>query len=112
MDGNDETYPAQLIVDYIQDLIFSPIDEKGLRINPPPTPTSSTKDYLYKIKTVDIALTVRSTKDFFRSSKLRKFFALSDATRDGSGSNTKSRTDKFLRETMIVSAHVRNLGLQ
>jgi len=111
-DGNDETYPEQLIVDYIQDLIFSPIDEKGLRINPPPTPTSSTKDYLYKIKTVDIALTVRSTKDFFRSSKLRKFFALSDATRDGSGSNTKSRTDKFLRETMIVSAHVRNLGLQ
>jgi|TARA_B100001079_G_scaffold261991_1_gene263681 type II secretory pathway component PulJ len=111
-DGNDETYPEQLIVDYIQDLIFSPTDEKGERIDPPPTPTNSTKDKLYSIKTVDIALTVRSQKDFFRSSKLRKFFALSDSTRDGSGTNTKSRTDKFLRETIVISAHVRNLGLQ
>ena len=28
-DGNDATYPSQLIVDYIVDLIFNPIDETG-----------------------------------------------------------------------------------
>ena len=36
-------------------------------INPPPTPTNVNKDLIYKIKTVDIALTVRSTKNFFRN---------------------------------------------
>jgi len=111
-DGDSRTFGDELIVDYIQDLIFNAIDEEGLLINPPPTPSNSKKDYLYKIKTVDIALNVRSTKEFFRAAKLRKFFALGDTTRDGSGSNTKAKTDKFLRETIVVSAHARNLGLQ
>ena len=61
---------------------------------------------------VDIALNVLSTKEFYRSAKLRQFFALGDTTRDGSGSNTKAKTDKYLRETIVVSAHARNLGLQ
>ena len=111
-DGDSRTFGDELIVDYIQDLIFNAIDEEGLLINPPPTPSNSKKDYLYKIKTVDIALNVRSTKEFFRAAKLRKFFALGDTTRDGSGSNTKAKTDKFLRETIVVSAHARNLGLE
>ena len=111
-DGDSRTFGDELIVDYIQDLIFNAIDEEGLLINPPPTPSNSKKDYLYKIKTVDIALNVRSTKEFFRAAKLRKFFALGDTTRDGSGSNTKAKTDKYLRETIVVSAHARNLGMQ
>ena len=112
VDGDSRTFKEEIIVDYVQDLIFNAIDEKGLIISPPPTPTNAKKDFLYKIKTVDIALNVRSTKEFFRTAKLRKFFALGDTTRDGSGSNTKSKTDKYLRETIVVSAHARNLGLQ
>ena len=112
MDNDSRTFENELIVDYVQDLIFNAIDEEGLLISPPPTPSNAKKDYLYKIKTVDIALNVRSTKEFFRNKKLRKFFALGDSTRDGSGSNTKAKNDKFLRETIVVSAHVRNLGLQ
>ena len=105
-DGNDATYPSQLIVDYIVDLIFNPIDETGVLINPPPTPTNSNKDKLYKIKTIDIAMTVRSTKDFFRTSKVRKVLAMIDKKRD------KSKTDKYLRDTIVVTAHARNLGLE
>tara|TARA_B100001250_G_C19761962_1_gene772893 strand:- start:90 stop:920 length:831 start_codon:yes stop_codon:yes gene_type:complete len=105
-DNNDETYPRQLIVDYVQDLIFNPLDDNGLLIKPPPNASNSNKDKIYKIKTVDIALTVRSTKDFFKSSRLRKIFALADTTRD------KKRTDKILRESIIVTAHARNLGMQ
>jgi len=112
LDSDSRTFKEEIIVDYIQDLIFNAIDEKGLIISPPPTPTNAKKDFLYKIKTVDIALNVRSTKEFFRAAKLRKFFALGDTTRDGSGSNTKAKTDKYLRETIVVSAHARNLGLQ
>ena len=104
-DGNDNTYEPEIIVDYISDLVFNPIDEKGLLIKPAPTPTNSTKDKLYKIKTVDIALTVRSTKDFFRNSKLRQILAMTDGTR-----NIK-KTDKFLRDTIVVTAHARNVGL-
>ena len=111
-DKDSRTFENELIVDYVQDLIFNAIDEEGLLISPPPTPSNAKKDYLYKIKTVDIALNVRSTKEFFRNKKLRKFFALGDSTRDGSGSNTKAKNDKFLRETIVVSAHLRNLGLQ
>ena len=112
IDNDSRTYEDEIIVDYVQDLIFNAIDDKGLLISPPPTPTNTKKDFLYKIKTVDIALNVRSTKEFFRVAKIRSFFALGDANRDGSGSKTKAKTDKFLRETIVVSAHARNLGLQ
>ena len=68
-DSNPKTYGPSLVTDYVSDLVFNAIDDKGLLIKPPPTPTNATRDKLYKIKTIDIALTVRSTKDFFRTSK-------------------------------------------
>ena len=104
-DGSDNTYESEIVVDYISDLVFNPIDETGLLINPPPTPTNATKDKLYKIKTIDIALTVRSSKNFFRDSKLRLIKAMTDSNRN------ISKNDKFLRDTIVVTAHARNLGL-
>ncbi len=105
-DNNDKTYDDQLVVDYVVDMIFNPVDEKGKLINPPPSPTNINKDLLYKIKTVDIGITVRSTKDFFRNSKIRNVLALMDTKRN------KRKTDKYLRDTIIVTAHARNLGAQ
>ena len=96
----------QLIADYIEDLVFIPIDEEGKIINPPPTPTNATKSKLYKIKTIDIALTVRSTKNFFRNIKARFQETLNDQTRK------KVKTDRYLRESIVVTAHARNLGMQ
>ena len=105
-DGVDATYKKQLIADYIEDLVFIPIDEEGKIINPPPTPTNATKSKLYKIKTIDIALTVRSTKNFFRNIKARFQETLNDQTRK------KVKTDRYLRESIVVTAHARNLGMQ
>ena len=105
-DGDSKTYGEEIVLDYVSDLVFNAIDENGLLINPPPTPTNSTKDKLYAIKTIDIALTVRSSKPFFRNAKLRKVLAMMD------GSRTKSNNDKYLRESIIVTANARNLGLQ
>ena len=105
-DGDSKTYGEEVVLDYVSDLVFNAIDENGLLINPPPTPTNSTKDKLYAIKTIDIALTVRSSKPFFRNAKLRKVLAMMD------GSRTKSNNDKYLRESIIVTANARNLGLQ
>ena len=104
-DGNNATYEKQLIADYIDDLVFLPIDDEGKLIDPPPTVNNATKDKLYKIKTIDIALTVRSTKDFYKTSKIREILAMTDASR-----NIK-KTDKFLRDTIVVTAHARNIGL-
>ena len=89
----------------MQDLIFNAVDENGKLIKPPPSQTQN-KDKIYKIKTVDIGLTVRSTQEFFRNEKIRKIFALND------GARKISKNDRYLRDTIIVTAHARNLGLQ
>ncbi len=112
LDGDNRTYNDQLVEDYIEDLIFNAVDDKGLVIKPPPTPKNSTRDKLYKIKTVDILLNVRSKKEFYRRADLRDFFGLGDTTRDGTGKNLKAKADRYLRDTIVVSAHARNLGLQ
>ena len=103
-DGNDATYEKQLVADYIEDLVFLPIDDEGKLINPPPTTNNATKDKLYKIKTVDIALSIRSTKKFYRSDKDRTKLTLNNPLRK------KIRNDKYFRETIVVTAHARNMG--
>ncbi len=103
-DGNNATYEKQLVADYIEDLVFLPIDDEGKLINPPPTTNNATKDKLYKIKTVDIALSIRSTKKFYRSNKDRAKFTLNNPLRK------KKRNDKYFRETIVVTAHARNMG--
>ena len=40
------------------------------------------------------------------NSKIRDVFALKDSTRN------KKKTDKYLRDTIIVTAHARNLGME
>ena len=102
-DGNDATYKKQLVADYIEDLVFIPIDDEGKLIDPPPTPTVN-KSKLYKIKTIDIALSIRSTKKFFRSDKDRTKPTLNNPFRK------KTRNDKFFRDTIVVTAHARNMG--
>ena len=106
-DSDDSTYANQLVTDYIVDLVFIPYDDDGNIISPPPTSTNSTKDYLYKIKTIDIALTVRSKKQFYRKSKPREILALLDPKR-----NKGKLADKYLRDMIIVTAHARILGMQ
>ena len=96
-------YKKQLVADYIEDLVFLPIDDEGNLIDPVPTPTVN-RNKLYKIKTIDIALSIRSTKKFFRSDKDRTKFTLNDPLRK------KVRKDKYFRETIVVTAHARNMG--
>ena len=54
---------------------------------------------------MDIAFSVRSQKEFFREAKKRDLLSLGIKS-------SKSHTDKFLRESIVVSAHTRNMGLQ
>ena len=113
---DNASYEKQLVVNYVQDIIYNAIDAEGILINPPPTPTNQNSDKLYSIKTVDIGITVRSKNEFYKTKnseyfsktgKTRKNYALSDSRRD-----LTRFDDKFLRETITVTAHARNLGLQ
>ena len=104
-DGDHETYPSEPLVEYIEDLIFVPIGPEGQAYDPPPSSTNN-PDQLYSIRVVDVLLTVRSKKKFFRTAKKRVKKALIDDSRK------IDKTDRFLRDTIIVSAHARNLGFQ
>ena len=104
---DERTYPEQFIEGYVQDMIFNAIDANGNLLKPPPSPTNSNKKKLYDIKTVDIALAVRSKNPFYNENKKKSIFALTDSSRDLTRFN-----DRFLRETLTVTAYARNVGLE
>jgi prepilin-type N-terminal cleavage/methylation domain-containing protein len=109
---DETTYEDEKVLDYVQDLVFVPFDEKGQMIgetsNGTITPSNAEK---YDVRTIDISLVVRSSKPFYRS----------DIKLDGKPREikniTKDRTeikeeDKYLRETISVTANARNIGLE
>ena len=98
---DDMIYKDELVVDHVQDVIFLPIDNKGKIIDPIPE-TMAESD---KIKIVDVVIFLRSTKEFYKKPKFTELNSLK---------NTSNRnfTDKYLRESMVISAHTRNMGLQ
>ena len=97
---DDLLYKDELVVDYVQELIFIPIDNNGNTMKPVPTTLADSN----KIKVVDIMLSLRSQGEFFRKEDDRPFRLLGQKT-------NKKFKDKFLREALVVSAHTRNMGL-
>ena len=98
---DDLLYTDELVVDHVQDLIFNPLDEKGKLINPVPNNLNGSN----KIKVIDIAFSIRSQGEFFKKNKTKTMYSL------GKKSN-KNFTDKYLRESIVVTAHTRNMGLE
>ena len=86
-------------------MIFNAIDENGKIISPPPNITNENKDKIYSIRSVDIAIMLRSTDEFFKEKRERNTFALSNSDRN------KEKTDRYLRDTIVVTAHNRNIGM-
>ena len=105
-DGNTKTYSANLVVDYVEDLTFNPIDKNGELIFPIPS-VSQNSEKLDKIRSIDIALILRSTDEFYRNKKERTTESISDDTIKNRNSK---KTDKFLRDAIIVTAYARNIG--
>jgi prepilin-type N-terminal cleavage/methylation domain-containing protein len=111
--GTDDTlYKEEQVLDYVQDLVFIPYDEKGKPITSIGTYTPS-DDKAYDVRTVDIGLVVRSTKPFFRQDKAgsiaRKIISI--ATTNSSNARNIQEVDKYLRDTITVTANARNVGL-
>ena len=102
-----ECYSAELIRDHLTAMEFNAFDNQGKIINPPPNPDDpDTRGDLYNIKIVDVRLTFRSKREFFRSK------APDDKPRivKGLGDRTREFFDKFLRDSVVVTVHTRNIG--
>ena len=98
----DQCFKGTLVRDYLVDMEFIATDNKGKIIDPPPSPINSNNNKLFSIKAVDVRLTFRSQQDFFKSKKLRLM--------QGLGNRSRDFDDKFLRESIVVSIHTRNIG--
>ena len=85
---------------------FIATDNKGKVIDPPPTPTNSNNNKLFSIKAVDVRLTFRSQQDFFKSEAKEGEPRLMQ----GLGNRSRDFDDQFLRESIVVSIHTRNIG--
>ena len=98
-----DTYSNEIVTDYVSDIEIVAKDNLGNIIDPPPSLTDN-RDKLYSIYTVEIFLTYRSKKNFYKSNKTRTIVSLYDTER-----NLGEEPDKFLRESIILSAFTRNL---
>lgn len=106
--GTDDTlYEEEMVLDYVQDLIFVPFDANGKQIgNQDPGNVVPGLSNIENLRTVDIALIVRSTKPFYREKKKREVTSIYDSDR-----KIDHKTDKYLREIITVTANARNAGL-
>ena len=106
--GTDDTlYENEMVLDYVQDLIFVPFDANGKQIgNQDPGNVVPGLANIENLRTVDIALIVRSTKPFYREEKNREVTSIYDSER-----KIDHKTDRYLREIITVTANARNAGL-
>ena len=105
-DDCTECFRDELIRDHLVDMEFIVFDKQGRIINPPPRPDNATRKDLYNIRIVDVRLTFRSKTEFYR------FEASADKPRlvKGLGDRTREFLDRFLRDSVVVSIHTRNIG--
>ena len=105
------TEEPALIRDHIEDMEFIPFDENGRIIKSsgdsffyPAPEHASINDRIYDIRGVDIKIIFRSKDNFFKEAANRQLSGLTN--------RNKNTVDRFLRDTVIVSVHTRNIGGQ
>ena len=104
--GCPECYSGELIRDHLVDMEFIAFNKEGKAILPPPNPEMDSRVHLYNIRSVDVRLTFRSKKEFFR------FDAKESNPRlvKGLGDRTREFFDRYLRDSVVVTVHTRNIG--
>ena len=101
-----ECYHEQLVKDYVEDMEFIALDQEGRKLSPDPSPSDySSRQNLYKIRSVDIRLAFRSENEFFR------FEAREGNERQLSGFSRaiKKYSDRYLRDSVVVTVYTRNI---
>ena len=105
-----ECYSSELIRDHLTDMEFIAFGNQGKILNPPPSPDNpTTRGDLYNIKIVDVRLTFRSKGEFFRDAPKKEEGEPGRLVK-GLGDRTREFFDKFLRDSVVVTVHTRNIG--
>ena len=106
-----ECYNGELIRDHLYDMEFIVFDGEGRRLYDLasasyPRPDNASRKDLYNIRAIDVRLTFRSKKEFFRNE------ATTEKPRFVKALGNRSRifTDKYLRDSIVVTVHTRNVG--
>tara|TARA_Y100001949_G_scaffold125690_1_gene107363 strand:+ start:268 stop:1191 length:924 start_codon:yes stop_codon:yes gene_type:complete len=105
-----ECYVGQKIRDHVVDMEFIAFNHEGRIINPndarPDNTDADKRAKIYDTRAVDVRLTFRSKREFFRfapsAGKPRLVKGLSD--------RTIAFLDKYLRDSVVVTIHTRNIG--
>ena len=108
-DGSTTAFTLTSIPDAGSLVEFIPFDDNGKVIKNtsgqfPAPELSDIRDQLYDIRGVDVRLTLRSKELFFKKELSRIIAGLSNSD--------ATNTDKYLRDSVIVSVNTRNLGGQ
>ena len=86
---------------------FIVTDKEGKILNPPPRPDEPSSKDLFNIRIVDVRLTFRSNKPFYRDEVTG---GANPRLVKGIGDRTREFFDRFLRDSVVVSVHTRNIG--
>ena len=105
-----ECFSRELIRDHLVDMEFIAFNQHGRIIDPPPRPDAPSRKDLYNIRSVDVRLTFRSKKPFYRFDKLDAEGNIIPRLIKGLGDRTSATTDKYLRDSVVVTIHTRNIG--
>ena len=105
-----ECFSRELIRDHLVDMEFIAFNQHGRIIDPPPRPDAPSRKDLYNIRSVDVRLTFRSKKPFYRFDKLDAEGNIIPRLVKGLGERTTAIEDKYLRDSVVVTIHTRNIG--
>ena len=104
--GCDVCYQKVLIRDHVVDMEFIPFGPEGKVILPVPRSDNDSRVDLYKIRSVDVRLTFRSHREFYRTDPKEG----KPRIVQGLGDRSRSFDDKHLRDSVVVTIHTRNIG--
>jgi len=114
----NECYRQQLVRSHVVDMEFLLFDEDGVDLydvsgtGTYPQPNNDSRYDLNKIRQVDIALSFRSGRDFYKSKPKGDLKRFIKTLRKDRNTTNKGYIDKYLRESVVVSVYTRNIGAQ
>ena len=98
----DECYSGDLIREHLVDMEFVAVDKDGLQIKTDP---ENKPEKLYDIRSVDVRLTFRSSsKQGYFKKNIERVVKAFEAI------GTFNIADNFLRDSVFVTVHTRNIG--
>jgi hypothetical protein len=105
----EQCYHEELVRDHLDDMEFVAFDKHGRNLfnsmeNGFPRPDKASRTELYNIRIVDVRLTFRSKDEVYKPGSTKARWV------KGLGDRARAYFDRWLRDSVVVSIHTRNIG--